>query len=306
MPKYVSGWPWMKDCAVPINETPIPPVTALDDRPALVDLFTEHRTLIDQVMAELQTSPLYDATKHDDLWILRFLLSHKLKVKSAAKAALYTLSFRDEHKLDEKDIRFAPPGRGVPIEGYQRYLKYCTDDVFQIVVPDARLGVIGFLNIGGIDQDGLVKNVDEVDWLPTFLYAAEFSHQWADYLSRTTGRLTASIRVVDLSSLKLLGMNRECAKRDAKAMKVTEDCYPQMLKTLLVCNSPSWVQAIWRIFRPLFPKRVVEKTDFITPEKNVKERDRLLKYISLENLPTRYGGKNDAWPLHFPPPMKME
>jgi CRAL/TRIO domain len=301
--KYVSGgWPWMKDCPFYITETPIPPVHAADDRPLLVDLFVQHRTLMDQVATELQaTEPLYNAQKHDDLWIVRFLLSHKLNVHKAIQAAKDTLLFRRTYKLDESDIRFAPPGPDVPNAALQRYIKYCAPDMFQIVVPDAKLGVVVFLDIAGFDQHGLVQNLHDDDWLPSSIYVAEFSHQWVDYLSRTTGRLTGSIRVVDASNLSLKSLNREWFRRDTKAMKVTENCFPQMLKMLFVCHGPSWIQAIWRLLRPLFPRRVVEKMDFIAPRTNDKERDRLLKYISLENLPARYGGKNDAWPLKFPP-----
>jgi hypothetical protein len=31
----------------------------------------------------------------------------------------------------------------------------------------------------------------------------------------------------------------------------------------------------------------------------------LLKYISMENLPSRYGGKNQVWPVDFPLPSKI-
>jgi hypothetical protein len=52
----------------------------------------------------------------------------------------------------------------------------------------------------------------------------------------------------------------------------------------------------------LFPKKA-RKTDFLAdPETNARDRDRHLKYNSLENLPARYGGQNDIWPLDFPPP----
>ena len=43
------------------------------------------------------------------------------------------------------------------------------------------------------------------------------------------------------------------------------------------------------------PKRLVSKIDFIRPDKNEKERQRLLKYITEENLPVIYGGKSVAW-----------
>jgi hypothetical protein len=81
-----------------------------------------------------------------------------------------------------------------------------------------------------------------------------------------------------------------------------EDCYPQLLQTLYICHAPSWIQVPWRVVRPFFPKRVKSKFDFIHPETNLHERQRLLKHISLEHLPKRYGGLNDTWPVSFPLP----
>ena len=72
------------------------------------ELIEEHMRLIDDVKRALGTDPLYDVTKHDDLWIVRFLLSHKKTVKLSVKAAKHTLQFREEHKLDEHDINGMP------------------------------------------------------------------------------------------------------------------------------------------------------------------------------------------------------
>jgi CRAL/TRIO domain len=302
-----ATWPWMKDGTVTATTTPAnPPAHAMDDRPAVVDVIAAHRARIDQVAAALATDPLYQPNKHDDLWIVRFLLSHK-NVKPAIKAAQSTLQFRAQYKLDETDIRYSPPSPNVQhCESLQKFYDYCKPDTFQIVVPDAKLGVVCFFSIGGIDQHGLVKNVDESHWLPTIMYVAEFSHQWCDYHSRTTGRLTSSVRVIDASDLTLSGLSMENSKRDSRAMKVTEDCYPQMLQSILVVRAPAWIQVPWRVVRPFFPRRVVEKIDFLTLDANARDRNRLLKYISLENLPVRYGGKNETWPLDFPLPGKVE
>ena len=38
---------------------------------------------------------------YDEIWILRFVLSHKSNVKKATNAALATMKFREEKKLNE-------------------------------------------------------------------------------------------------------------------------------------------------------------------------------------------------------------
>jgi CRAL/TRIO domain len=295
----LSTWPWLKECGLIIAD-PIPPVNKYDERPSVKVLITEHQKTIEQVRMDLVLDPLYDCNKHDDLWIMRFIMSHKNNVKDAINAAKRTLLFRKEYKLDEIDIRHDTPQDGFSSKSFERYLKYCKDDALNFVLPDQQRGVVAFINIGSMDQHEMVKNVDKSNWLPCFLFYTEWAHQWLDYTTRTTGRLTKTIRFIDASEAKLSGFNKEKSRRDGEAMGSLEEYYPQLLQTIYMCHAPIWIQVPWRIIRPLFPKRVTSKIDFITPETNQRERERLMKHISIEHLPKRYGGLNDQWPVNFP------
>jgi hypothetical protein len=291
-----STWPWLKDCGLTIAE-PIHPIDEFDDRPSVKSLILKYRNPIDQVRDELLSEPLYCTNKHDDLWILRFVISHKENLKAATKAAKYTMTFRKEHRLDEKDIRYMLPNHN---ESLQRYLKYVDDDAIRFVCPDQQRGIITFIDIAGVDQHSLVSNVDESDWLPSYLHFTEQAFQWLDYITRTTGRLTKSIRIIDASNIKLNSLNIELSRRDGKVMNLAQDCYPQLLQSMFICDAPCWLQVPWRIIRPLFPKRVTSKFDFILPATNNHERELLLRHISDDHLPIRYGGLNKQWPVEFP------
>jgi len=145
----------------------------------------------------LQDDALYNGEKHDDLWILRYILSRKT-VKASAAAAKATLAFREKYKLDQEDLRNFPFGPAAKSEAIQRCMKYGFQDnrkdVLISTVPDTKLGVILYTNHGAFDQHGLVKNISEEDWLLVLIYISEWSFQWLDYVTRTTGRLTKSIR----------------------------------------------------------------------------------------------------------------
>ena len=78
--------------------------------------------------------------------------------------------------------------------------------------------------------------------------------------------------------------------------------YPQLLLAVYPCNPPSWIQAFWRLVRPLMPKRFVEKVDIISPAAYPSEARRLLRVIAMEDLPKRFGGQSTLWP----PPLGME
>ena len=71
-----------------------------------------------------------------------------------------------------------------------------------------------------------------------------------------------------------------------------EDCYPQLLETIFACYAPTFMHVVWSLIRPIMPRRVIDKVDIIEPHRNEKERARLLKHISMQNLPTDYGGIN--------------
>jgi hypothetical protein len=291
----------MKGFDVPIAD-PIPPVTKFDDRPSVKDLIEENHHGINEVKHGLARDPLYDSAKHDDLWILRFLLSHKKKPKVAIEAAKTTLKFRKDFNLDNEDIRGYPMDGSCKSEAYVRYGRYCGKDAAKFVIPDHQRGVMGFIRLAAIDQDKLVKYVDKEDWLPAFCYMSEWTFQWLDYITRTTGRLTKSVRLIEMKGFQVSSVNKETLKRDGDAMGVMEDCYPQLLQTLFICHAPVWIQIAWRVVRPIMPRRVVQKMDFINPDTNEGERKRLLKYISEENLPERFGGKHEPWPVEFPLP----
>jgi len=49
--------------------------------------------------------------------------------------------------------------------------------------------------------------------------------------------------------------------------------------------------------KAMFPKRVVEKVHFVPSVSKMGDLGPILRYISEDNLPERYGGKNKEWPL---------
>lgn len=293
----ISTWPWLSDCGLKITDPPIPPIDSYDFRPSVTSLMTEHRNVIEEVRNELFTDPLYNRHKHDDLWILRFVLSHKQNVTSAVRAAKYTLAFRNEHQLDAKDVRYMQPSEN---ESLQRYMKYVHNDAIRFVVPDHQRSVILFIDIGGVNQHGLAANVKESDWLPSYLHYNEMAYQWIDYITRKTGRLTKLVRIIDGQNIQWNAFNIECSRRDGAVMKLTEDCYPQLLAGMYICDAPSYIQLPWRMIRPLFPKRVLQKFDFINPNTNTNEYQRLiLPHLCEDHVPARYGGLYKPWPVEF-------
>lgn len=295
--KTMTSWPWMTGIDVAIAD-PADPVCPEDERPSVKDLITEHREKIDKMKAEIEKDPLYEEGKHDDLWIMRFFLSHK-KTKTAIKAALYTLNYRKEHKLDEKDIRDDKPHKVEEGPVHEYFSTRAPNGAIFAALPDQKRGIIEFVTVARIKQELAMEKISEETWMYAYVFFSEWVHQWLDYVTRTTGRLTKATRFLDLEEMSMKHVNIAATRRDGKAMGLMEDCYPQGLGTVLVCNAPSWMHIPWKITRPLLPTRVVSKMDFVDPARNEKERTRLFKYISEDNLPEHFGGKNKVPPIEW-------
>jgi hypothetical protein len=283
----------MQGIDVPIVDA-IDPVTPEDDRLSVKELIATHRESIDKIKVELDSDPLFDyPAKHDDLWILRFYLSHK-KVKPSVKAAKHTLLFRKEHNLDEKSL-MSDPSPHLAKDGplYEYWRDRSPNDSLVFSLPDKKRGVVGFFKFAGF-VPGASSVVSKEAWDYAFIYCSEWTHQRLDYVTRTTGLLTKSIRLIDMEGVGMKHMNRKDAKQDGDIMGLMEDCYPQLLQTIYICNAPMVIHAVWSVFRAIMPKRVISKIDIIEPRTNEKERKRLLKYITDDNLPLRFGGKYDG------------
>jgi hypothetical protein len=274
---------------------PIEPITSHDDRPSVKDLIKEHRDKIDKIQAALAEDPLYDPTKHDDLWVLRFYLSRK-KSKEAIAAAKTTLQFRKKWNLDSKDIRKELPHTTDEPRCKEYWEVRCKEDGIVCALPDKKRGVVMFLKFAQMDPEAANVLSDEV-WDYAFVYTSEWSHQWLDYITRTTGRLTKSVRLIDLNGLKFTKhMDRASMKRDSKIMNEMEDVYPQLLETIFACYPPSFMHKVWALIRAIMPRRIIDKIDLIEPNVNEEERNRLLKHITIEHLPKYFGGENKVPP----------
>ncbi|CAJ1949931.1 unnamed protein product [Cylindrotheca closterium] len=300
----MTTWAWMQQGAKPSvknngsnNESNEDKDIMDDNRPLISDLLTEHRERIDEFQTQLSKDDLYDKDKHDDLWMLRFLLSHKKDLDKALSAAKETLQFRKKYNLDDKDIRSVPPQDikepdGVTSRGFQCFLNNGVPrDAVRLVAPanEKSHAVVVYFSIKDIDTHKLAE-VKQEDWVAGMVYANEWQFQWNDYTSRTTGRLTKSIHIIDVSDINLSMRDSTTQEKYAKAGKELQNCYPQGVESYFVCNAPFWIQGPWKLLKPLLPVRVVSKLDFLNPKENEPDRDQILRFLPSSQLPTQFGG----------------
>jgi hypothetical protein len=217
----MTTWPWMQGVEEAIAD-PIEPLNAHDKRESVKALIEEHCEKIDKIKFEIAQEPLYDPTKHDDLWVLRFWLSHK-KTKDAIAAAKTTLDFRKKWDLDAKDIRKKAPHKSKDPRVAEYWKVRCQGDGIICTLPHKKRGVVLFLKFAQLSPEAS-SVLDDETWDYSFVYTSEWCHQWLDYVTRTTGRLTKSIRFIDMRGVSLTKhFDRASMKRDSKIMNEMED-----------------------------------------------------------------------------------
>jgi len=285
----------------------LPACVDFDDRPLVCDLLVAHSPAIKSVREIIQTHELFEANKsrYDDIWILRFVLTHNKNVIAASKAAIKTMEFREKKKLNELgDIRHRVPRKDDDstsniFQCHKKFYKYCeTKDTAMNTLPDKNRGIVQYCLLDKVDIIKISHEMSEEEIQDVYVYLNEAIHQIQDDVTRRTGRLTKKLQILDIKDFHFRNLSMTFVKNDALANKAIEEYYPQLLGKVLIVNSPVWVSRTWNLIRPLFPRRYAEKVSILPPLTKMKSKDMkyFTRYISEQNLPERYGGKNKEWP----------
>jgi hypothetical protein len=298
-------------------------VNSHDDRPLIADLLVAHSVAIVSVQERINANEIgkelfnkgCNSERYDDIWILRFVLSHRGNVKSATKAALKTMIFREEKKLNEVgDLRHkiknfsgedndatSNSNAANDLPGSKLFKKFCEKEAIFNFLPDKNRGILVIIQLSHVDMDRIVTETSAEESFEWYLYSHEAFHQVLDEISRRTGRLTKMVQFLDMANMQLLRMNLTYARRDAYTLHMMEEFYPEQIGTMFIFNSPEWLSGLWTLIRPLFTKSLVEKVDFLPSISKMKKSKirfgSVLRCISEDNLPEKYGGMNKTWPL---------
>jgi len=294
-----------------------------DDRPLIADLLATHSEAIKSVQEGIKAhdvgNELYikggNPQCYDDIWILRFVLSHRSNVKSATKAAIKTMIFREEKKLNvvgdlrhkiknycgEDNDAFST-NVATDLPGRKLYNSCCEKEAIINFLPDKNRSILSITQLYKINLDKIVTKMSEEEYAEWYLYYKEAIYQVLDEITRRTGKLTKYVKIADMTNMQLLKMNRTFIKMDATISKKNEDFYPQLIGGVFVFNSPGWVSGFFKIFvKPFFPKRLVENIVFLPSlskmKKSKKSFESILRFTSEEHLPEKYGGMNKTCPL---------
>lgn len=261
----------------------VPRSKAADDISALLAL---HADALAQLRALVEPLPDFDTARHDDVFLLRFLLSHKLQPKAAARAFGNALTWRRANGVEE--IAAAIRG-GMRQEAFPHFEKIHPLVPLHLVIGDKE--PIIFISLHELRLAELMQTVSSADYVQYTHHMNELTFQAADRVTRRTGRLAKLVRLLDARTLGWRHFNLRYFSAVAAAARGSEDAYPQMLGGFYLCNLGPTMHAFWRgTIKPLLPTRFVEKTFLYEPATHPEDLAALLAALSKECVPVQLGG----------------
>ena len=262
-------------------------------------LIRTHGDKLAALRALVAAEPHYSASAHDDLELLRFLLSHSLSVERAARAFRTNLEWRAAHGIDAiaAEIRAGLRQPGFPHyarvqQGMPLHLLGFANGVGQPVEQPVMFLSVPELKIPQMMRDGLTAE----QYVVYNRYLTELLWQTVDAAQRRTGRLVKLVRVIDARDLSLRHISMKFFGAVSASVRGGEDAYPQMLGGFFLCNTGGSMKFFFEhTIQPLLPTRIVEKTAFYEPLHSPADLEALLAWLPMERLPTLVGGAHELY-----------
>ena len=226
-----------------------------------------------------------DSTPYDDIWALRFVLSHP-EDADAARAAAETLRWRAEKK---EMLAAAAAG-----ESLKRF-----ESLERLVVAqyhgETSTGTPLYIIRAGISNTVALTNAHTHEEMVEFMmYRKELGFLLCDAMTRKTRKLTKLVTVNDLSHVSLLaGTDKRFTAVLGAASKLSETLYPQLLDRAVLINAPYIFGAIWSIIKGLMSANTRAKVA-VCGSSDTRKGDiskcPFAKLINLHTVPSFLGG----------------
>lgn len=246
-------------------------------------------TLLDSVRGDIP-QPLSDAGSadphhYDDIWALRFVLSHP-EDANAITAAKANIAWRKEKaemleaaRKGERLPRFAAVERFVAADYHG-----CTNS-----------GAPLYLVRAGISNPtAMMDEIPKADVVDFMMYRKEIGFAKCDRITRSTRVLIKLVTVNDLNHVSLLaGTDKRFQVVLGESSKLSELHYPQLLDRAVLVNVPYIFSAIWSVMKNALSAKARSKVAICQGDtlKGDISQCPFAKFINLQTLPSFVGGK---------------
>ncbi|KAL5567418.1 hypothetical protein UlMin_030582 [Ulmus minor] len=213
------------------------------------------------------------AEERSDVVLLKFLRARDFKVKEAFAMIKNTVRWRKEFGIDElvdedlgDDLEKVVFMHGVSKEGHP----------------------VCYNIYGGFQNKELYKKTfsDEEKRQRFLRWRIQFLERSIRKLDFTPGGICTIVQVNDLKNSPGPG-KRELRQATKQALQLLQDNYPEFVAKQVFINVPWWYLAVNKMISPFLTQRTKSKFVFASPAKSAET---LLRYISAEQIPIKYGG----------------
>ncbi|OQR84685.1 hypothetical protein ACHHYP_13093 [Achlya hypogyna] len=220
--------------------------------------------------------------EHDDIWLLRFLLSNGSPAASQ-EPIRFTIKWRAERAEALAKVR-----TGANAPHYDQVSKYQ-------VAGDHKYTSLGepifIVRIGLCNPRALMDNVPYNDVVDYMMLSRESTLLYLDAKSRETRTLIKVITVLDFANFSLLrGNDSRFSKVLGDTSKLSEKMYPQLLGRTVFVNTPAIFTWCLKLIKPLMSEKSVAKMVFCPGGKRLGDCPFVSMYLPLPDLPSFLGG----------------
>lgn len=249
------------------------------------DLLAMHADDLRALRGKLGSEKLL-SSEHDDIFLLRFLLSNKSVEKSEAPLR-ETLRWRKENAA-----RLAQAAAWYRDPKHDAMGKMSIADLLDVTTLNDEPVLV--VRSGRSDVRSLMDAYSQDEVVEYLNYAKERAFRMCDEATRRTRRLVKMITVLDCAQSKLSGNDSRFMKALGRSSKEAEVHYPQLLALTVPINTPPFMSLLWGIAKRFLPARTVAKLRVCgasnTSRQSVAECPFAARNFTPETLCTFLGG----------------
>mmetsp|Transcript_9208 Transcript_9208/g.26773 ORF Transcript_9208/g.26773 Transcript_9208/m.26773 type:complete len:321 (-) Transcript_9208:483-1445(-) len=256
---------------------PMPEGTVSTSLPLIADLIRGNARAIATVRSHPSLIGVL-RPEHDELFILRYVLSAKGDLARAAGAIKAGIAWREKHasllaRVDDlqEEVRAAIATGMLPWRNDK-------GRPIQLTVPFA------------VPSDQWANKSEQ--WhFEAGISNREVAYRICDRLTRESGRLVKLVLIQDVSALTMSFVLRssKLVNNQGKLSKLSEFLYPQLIETIIITHPPSFLSVLHRMANAVMSPRVMEKFRVAGDAKRLAE----LADLRMEKIPRCLGGLND-------------
>ena len=229
-----------------------------------------------------------DTKQYDDIFLLRYVLTHKDDYEKAADCVKQTILWRKENsETIESSVKTGfGPKHDIAVRfntvGHAGSLPAPGNEPIYVVRT-------GYCDIKGLMNT--MTHDEVVDWLH---YTKEKVWRECDKKTRETRLLTKEISVIDMANFSIFGGDSRFYKCLGEASKLSAIYYPQLLGKTILINTPSYFRFLYKTFSIFMPQSALDK-QVLCPAKDTEKEDVtkcpfMKRFNAIGNVPNFLGG----------------